>query len=87
MIIAWIAGCAQNACEDWAAVALACVEEAGGDTRTYEPDGACPAWSSDAEALYGPWYRCQEDAWEAAECASAEGVEGAMRAADECQAP
>ncbi|MES2641160.1 MAG: hypothetical protein V4850_16850 [Myxococcota bacterium] len=86
-LLALLLGCARNACEDWAAVALACVDEAGEDTRVYEPDAACPGWSSEAQALYGSWYRCQEDAWAAADCASAEGVETAREDAATCPAP
>jgi hypothetical protein len=77
----------RNACEDNAAVAYACAEAAGVDTRAYEPDAACPTWSPDAEAVYGDWYACQEAAWGAADCASAEGVDAAIVAAAECPAP
>ena len=86
-LLALLVGCAENACEGWAAVALACVDEAGEDTRTYEADAACPGWSSEAQALYGPWYRCQEDAWVAADCSSVEGVDDARATAATCPAP
>jgi len=87
MLMLLLACAPANTCEAAADAAYACADAAGVDTRAYESDAACPSWSADAEAVFGDWYACQEAAWAAADCGSAEGVDAASAAAAECPAP
>jgi hypothetical protein len=87
LLSALLAGCAaENSCLSYVEAAAACTEEAGGDAAAYDEASVCGEWTAAQESAYGAWYSCQADAWEAADCSSADGVNEAAIEAAACPA-
>ncbi len=87
IVLSLLAGCAsENSCERYVNAAYSCTEEAGGDPAAYDAETVCGSWNATAEAAYGEWYTCQAEAWENADCSTAEGTSAAATAAQECPA-